>query len=300
MGIIIKKNISLKKFSTFGIGGNADFFIEITSQNDLLEAIKFADFNNYPIFLLGGGSNLLFSDKGLRAVVLHFTNNKIISLGDGVFTAESGTKMGDIFGFTKKENRDFALFSTIPGTIGGATAGNAGIPNLEIKDLFVSAIVYDREIKQFITKNSNFFEFNYRKTSFHSQEIAERYIIWEICFQLPPLKESEIEIILKNFFETRKSKQPWGKTGGSFFSNPKEGAAGYFLDQVGMKGESIGDAFFSEKHANFLMNKKNATQEDVKTLAKIAIQKVFKKFSIRLTPEVTILNQLGEREEIKV
>ncbi len=295
---MIQKNILLKKFSTFGIGGEADFFAEISGKDDLLEALNFAEKNELNTFFLGGGSNLLFSDKGIRGMVLHFKNVEISSFGNGKFCAESGVKMGEIFGFTKKENRDFALFSTLPGTIGGATAGNAGLPKQEIKDIFCEAELYDRREKKFVKADADFFNFQYRKTAFHHPEISGRYVIWSVTFELAKKKEEEIEFTLKEYFEMRKAKQPWGKTCGSFFFNPKEGAAGYFLDQAGMKGFAVGDAFFSEKHANFLMNKKNATQEEVKTLARLGQKKVQEKFEITLLPEVKILDEFGKVEEL--
>jgi len=299
--IHIQKDISLKKFSTFSVGGNADFFVEISSKEELQEAREFAKNNNLLVFILGGGSNLLFSDKGFRGLVIHMKNQKILSLGDGKFSAESGALMGQVFGFCKKENRNFALLSTIPGTIGGATAGNAGLPSGEIKDIFLSATVYDTKTQKFLTVEKDFFNFQYRKTNFHTPEISERYIIWEVTFQLPFLEESKIEEILKENFLIRKSKQPFGKTGGSFFFNPgkgKEGAAGYLIEQVGMKGAHEGDAFFSEKHANFLMNKKNATQKEIKTLAKKAQIKVLEIFEIQMNPEVKILDEFGKREKL--
>jgi UDP-N-acetylmuramate dehydrogenase len=296
--MIIQKNISLKKFSTFGVGGTADFFCEIFSKEDLQEALTFAEKNSLPLFILGGGSNLLFSDKGLRCLVLHLKNNTITHLKDGVFEVEAGTKMGEILGISKKAQRDFSLLSTIPGTIGGAVAGNAGIKEQEIQEVFLSATLYDREKKEFCTKEKEFFDFGYRKSIFHTPKISDRYIIWKVSLNLPANTPEKIDETLKSYFAIRKEKQPWGKTGGSFFSNPPEGAAGFFLEQSGMKGACVGDAFFSEKHANFLMNKKNATQEDIKKLAKTAQKTVKEKYNVTLTPEVKILNEWGKREEL--
>lgn len=297
----IEKNIPLAPFSTFKIGGNADFFATIKNAEELQKAVFFAEKNALKIFLLGGGSNLLFSDKGFRGLVIHMKNQNIISLGEGKFSAESGVLMAQVFGFCKKENRDFALLSSIPGTIGGATAGNAGLPSGEIKDIFLSATIYDIKTQKFLKVDADFFHFEYRRTNFHTPEFSQRYIIWDIQFHLPFLETEKIERKLKENFGIRKEKQPYGKTGGSFFFNPgkgKEGTAGYLIEQVGLKGFAVGDAFFSEKHANFLMNKKNASQAEVKQLAKHAQEKVFKKFNIHLTPEVKIVNEFGEVERI--
>ncbi|HID92204.1 TPA: hypothetical protein EYP45_03745, partial [Candidatus Peregrinibacteria bacterium] len=176
-------------------------------------------------------------------------------------------------------------------------AGNAGLPSGEIKDVFVSATVYDRKTQKFLTVDADFFNFQYRKTNFHTPEFSQQYVIWDIQIQLPFLASEKIETILKENFMIRKSKQPFGKTGGSFFFNPgkgKEGAAGYLIEQVGLKGAHVGDAFFSEKHANFLMNKKNASQKEVKQLAKHAQKKVLEHFKITLTPEVKILDEFGK------
>lgn len=116
--------------------------------------------------------------------------------------------------------------------------------------------------------------------------------------RLPSLSEEESNRKLKDYMALRKEKQPWGKTGGSFFRNPPEGSAGMFLEKAGFKGKHLGHAFFSEKHANFLMNDGNATQEEIITLAQDAKESVFHQFGIILQNEVKLINEYGENYEI--
>jgi len=217
------------------VGGNADFFAVIKTKENLQEALLFAEEKGLPTFFLGGGSNILFLDKGFRGVVLKMENKKIqktnspqspFEKGRDFLEIESGTRNSEVFQFAKKQDLDFAIFVTIPGTIGGALYGNAGIPNCEISDFFVSAEVFDREKKEFFIVEKDFFNFSYRYTAFHDSDFAKRYIIWSVILKLEKLPQKEIQKKAKELLKIRKSKQPWGLTGGSFFKNPsKENSA---------------------------------------------------------------------------
>lgn len=288
-----KQQVPLAPFSTFGIGGNADVWYSIRTQEDLYNAVSEIKKNHSKFFCLGGGSNILLSDKGLRIPVLSLENRSIVHQKNRILECESGGRMAEVFREAKLHGLDFSLFSTVPGTIGGATVGNAGLPQQEIKDIFVQAEVFDTEHLEFQTVKKDFFQFGYRHTAFHDPKIASRYIVWKVWIMLPELSAQEITEKAKSFLAVRKEKQPWGKTGGSFFKNPPEGSAGYFLEHAGMKGYKHKGAFFSEKHANFMMNDGSATGESILELSCIAQQKVWQQFSVQLEREVKVFDEWG-------
>lgn len=292
----IQKNIALSRFSTFHIGGEADYLIEVFFREDLRDALAFADEKKIPVFFLGGGSNIIFSDKGFRGLVIVFRNNSVLFDDAGLLTVESGAKIMEVFSVAKKIGRDFSVFSTIPGTLGGAIAGNAGLPDGEIGDYILSINLYDKKENKFIKVGKDFFDFGYRSTVFHDPNISMRYSIWSAVLDLPILESSLISEKAKKYLSVRKEKQPWGKTGGSFFKNPKEGASGYFLEKAGFKGFSLdgSGAFFSEKHANFMMNDGSATQKEIIELARYAQKKVKESLGVNLVSEVRMIDETGE------
>ena len=293
----IQKNITLSPLSTFLIGGETDEYTQIHTKDDIKKVFQYIKKNSLPYMYIGGGSNILFSDKGYRGIILHFKNNSIVQQND-ILEIEAGTRIMEIFSFAAKQHMDFSVFSTIPGTLGGAIAGNAGLPDGEMKDIVKTVTLFDTHKEVFVKKDADFFNFEYRHTHFQNPNFYSRYIIWSAQIHLPPLDEKEIRTKAKQYLSTRKKTQPWGKTGGSFFKNDEKGAAGYFLDQVGMKNQKIGGAFFSEKHANFMMNDGSATQSDIINLGKEAKQKVLDRFGVSLTHEIRILDEYGKRVEL--
>lgn len=292
-----QENISLAPYSCFRIGGEARFFISLEERSALEKAVLLAEKKNIPILPLGGGSNILFSDKGFKGMVLFFSQklrsflSEKTTEGSHFFEVSVGTPMSLFFRFARNHGADFSALSTIPGTVGGAVFGNAGIPQYEIGDFVESVEVFDLLQKRFYVLQKSELSFGYRSSFFQQHP---EFLLWKITLALPRKKKEDIAQQAEKFLYMRKEKQPWGKTGGSFFANPPEGAAGYFLDQVGMKGISVGDAFFSEKHANFLMNAGKATQEDIITLGRKGKKAVQEKFGVELRNEVRILDEKGE------
>lgn len=290
-----KKDTLLAPFSSFQVGGKADELCRVKTKEDIQEAIAYAEKNKMPLFFLGGGSNILFSDKGFRGMVLKMENMEMKQTEEGKFFVGNGVKNAELYTFAKKRGFDYSPFVTIPGTIGGAICGNAGIPEHEIGDHVVSVEVFDIEKKTFRTAAKDSFKFRYRHTVFHDQpDLRKKILIWSVKLEFPEASPTVIDIKAKQGFSWRREKQPWGKTCGSFFKNPPEGAAGYFLDQVGMRNMRIGDAHFSEKHANFMMNAGSATQKQILELARLGAKKVYERFGVRLVPEVRILDEWGE------
>ncbi|MBI5414179.1 UDP-N-acetylmuramate dehydrogenase [Candidatus Peregrinibacteria bacterium] len=300
----IQKNIPLTIYATFHIGGNADYFCEIFTKEDLKEAISFAKEKKLKTFFLGGGSNILFSDKGFRGIVLKMKNKAMEMRGENIL-AEAGVLISEMVRFAKKNGKDLSGFLALPGTWGGAVTGNAGIPSWEAKDTLISAEIFDIEKGDFFTVDKNWFEYEYRNSKLHKMK-EKKYIVWSAEQSAPDGDPDEIQKKCNEILKMRKEKQPAGFSGGSFFKNLPESEkfpfpknkAGWMLDQIGAKGEKIGDALVPELHANFLQNSGKATQKDVLELARKLAKKVEEKFGVRLEPEVKMYDEFGGKIEL--
>lgn len=298
MALKIIKNEILADHCTFGIGGPARCFAVVKSQEELKEALDFIKEKNLPFFVLGGGSNILFPDKGFNGLVIKISN----TVGAGKILAQLiGESVGK--GLTGLE---WAV--GIPGTIGGAIASNCGAFGHSISESVVSVSAMDKngDIKKYSNKECGF---DYRYSKFKENKNQE--IIWEVELKLEKGDKKESERIIKEILDKRKERIPFQRSSGSFFKNividelenkdnflkliPQEKIqggkvpAGYLIEVCGLKGRKIGDAQISEKHANFIVNLGKAKAEEVKELVRIIKEKVKEKFDLELEEETMIL-----------
>jgi UDP-N-acetylmuramate dehydrogenase len=287
----IQQNVPIAPFTTYKIGGNADYYCEAHTADDIPKLIKYALSNKMPYFILGGGSNTIFSDNGFRGLIIH---NKAISIkveGDKVI-AESGAMLSKVINEAKKHNLGgITKLTGLPGTIGGAVYGNAGAHGVEIGN-FVEKVKLFTAIKDVFEEGKDYFKFSYRYSILKEND----EIILEVTLKLPPLQPDEggdEELI------SRIKKQPKGMSAGSFFQNPSiEKPAGYLIDQAGLKGEKVGDIEISDLHANWLINTGKGTQKDLIKLAKKIKKTVRKRFDIELKPENILVDEYGNRIDI--
>lgn len=311
----------LANHCTFRIGGPADAFIEIKkldarSRKNLTSLFKFLNKSKIPFFVLGGGSNVLFHDKGFRGVVVKITANEILikSNQQNWLEASSGINLQFLAKQANEKGfQNLLQFAGIPGTLGGAVRGNAGANGIEIKDVLISAKILNTKtgaIKIFTNKQ---LKFTYRNSYIKKNP---HLIVLSAKLKLQKFSKKEAEEkseLITKFSNRRKETQPWGLSAGSFFKNPPPSQlptkhlptsnhstptpdqfkAGYLIDQCGLKGTRIGGAIISEKHANFFQNLNDplnpATQKDILALATKARKAVYKKFKIRLEEEVQIV-----------
>jgi UDP-N-acetylmuramate dehydrogenase len=279
-------NESLKKHTTYGIGGPADLMIFPKSKQDLIKVIEIINENKIQLTILGSGSNVLVSDNGIRGAVISLKNSlKQIEVDDNILYAECGTMLGKIVKHAVKNNLiGLENLNGVPGTLGGALIMNAGAWGGEISEnlIHVEVINSKSEIQKIQKKDLNF---SYRQSSFNKDEI-----LLSAKFNL---KKADKDIIKENFIEAqsgRKKSQPLNKrSAGSLFKNPKNNSAGKLLDEAGLKGFSIGDAKISEKHANFFINDGDATSKDMLMLIKKAHKEVKDKFNVNLSLEVKLM-----------
>jgi len=287
-------NESLKKHTTYGIGGPADLMIFPKSKQDLIKVIEIINENKIKLTILGSGSNVLVSDNGIRGAVISLKNSlKQIEVNDNILYAECGTMLGKIVKHAVKNNLiGLENLNGVPGTLGGALIMNAGAWGGEISEnlIHVEVINSKSEIQKIQKKDLNF---SYRQSSFNKDDI-----LLSAKFNL---KKADKDIIKENFIEAqsgRKKSQPLNKrSAGSLFKNPKNNSAGKLLDEAGLKGFSIGDAKISEKHANFFINDGNATSKDMLMLIKKAHKEVKDKFNVNLSLEVKLMG--FNKEEIE-
>ncbi len=285
-------NGSLKKHTTYRIGGPADLMIFPKSKQDLIKVIEIINKNKIQLTILGSGSNVLVSDNGIRGAVISLKNSlKKIKVDDNILYAECGTMLGKIVKYAVKNNLiGLENLNGVPGTLGGALIMNAGAWGGEISEnlIHVEVINSKSEIQKIQKKDLNF---SYRQSSFNKDDI-----LLSAKFNL---KKADKDIIKENFIEAqsgRKKSQPLNKrSAGSLFKNPKNNSAGKLLDEAGLKGFSIGDAKISEKHANFFINDGDATSKDMLMLIKKAHKEVKDKFNVNLSLEVKLMG-FNEKE----
>lgn len=317
--IEFQKDIPLSKFSTFKIGGPADYFIDCKSIDQLPEIIQKAQSMNLPFIVIGGGSNTIFHENGFRGVVIKISAFQLdIPSHDqeAIVTADAGIILNALIMQTLRHDLiGMENLFGIHGTLGGAIRGNAGAHGTEIQDILHSVTYYDPATSQITTSPKEEFEFSYRTSTFKNwQQNSEPRIILQAKLALTH-DPAAAKVASAGLFETqriRNAKYPPQPNCGSFFKNlsPQEAAdliaqnpeiprssgnvpVGYLSEQAGCKGLQFGDAQVSEEHGNFLINLGSATQTDLITLAKKVQEQVQDKFGIQLEPEVQFIGETG-------
>ena len=284
MKVYLKKD--LKNFTSFKIGGQADVIAEPKDIKELVELIKYLRKNYIKYFILGNGTNLLVSDKGVRGCVVHIGSNlSNIKVNGNKIEAEAGASMASIAQVALKNNLGgFEELSGIPGSIGGAATMNAGAYEREIKDIFSSANAIN-ESGRVIKVSKDAMDFSNRKSAISDKG----YIITSVTINL---QESDKETITKNmekFASFRQKKQPLEyPSAGSVFKRPEGGYASLMIKNSNLTGEHIGDAEVSEKHAGFIINKGNAKASDVYKLMNKIKTDVKTYFNVELEPEIKL------------
>lgn len=293
----IKENVSLKNYTSFKIGGRAKYFFVAQTEKDLISAINLAKEINLPFFILGGGSNLLVSDREYKGLVIKTKNEKIkieplsSSKKGGAklkIFCEAGTLFSKLLSESiKNEATGLEWAIGIPGTVAGATRGNAGAFGSSIADSIQMVRVYNvknRKIKIFKNKDC---QFNYRNTIFKKNKDL---IIISLTLELKKGKKKDIENKIKEYLDYRKKHQPLNfPSAGSIFLNPKGFSAGQLIEKCGLKGKKMGQAQISKIHANFIVNRGRAKAKDVKKLIKLTKEKAKQKFGIILKEEIEYL-----------
>ncbi|RLG01308.1 UDP-N-acetylenolpyruvoylglucosamine reductase [Thermococci archaeon] len=281
----IKENVKLDTYSTIGIGGTARFFAEPRDIEQLRQALRFSKENEVPFFVLGGGSNTLFPDTVYNGIVIRMAKfNKVRIRGEECVVSAGFLLPRLIFLLQQESLSGLEELFEIPGTVGGAVYMNAGSFGREIGEAVqsVKVLTYDGDL---ITLSGQELNFSYR----HS-DLSRFGILLEVSLKLKKSSPYKILRVMEKVRRKRRKTQPVGeRTLGSAFKNPEGKSAGLLIDKAGLRGYSYGGAKFSKKHANFIVNFKDASQKDVLYLLKLGKEKVKEKFGEELEEEIIIL-----------
>lgn len=282
----VRQNISLKKYTTFKIGGPAKYFIVVSNKEDLIKAVRTAQKMRLSFFILGGGSNLLVHDKGFNGLVIKNEAGNF-RVDREIIIAESGAILSKIVQASISAGLSGLIEGIgIPGTVGGAVCGNAGWPkgawaigNI-VKEITV--LMPNGKVKKVGKK---WLAFRYRNSRLKVTK-GLKPVILDVVLEFRKTNKKSLEKKAKEILKLRRQKIPLGFSAGSVFKNPTSESAGFLIERCGLKGKKNGKAQISEKHANFIVNLGNAKAKDVKKLINLTKRKVKNKFGILLDEEI--------------
>lgn len=278
----ITKNKNLKNYNTYKLNSVCKTFIEVESEEELIKLIKTL---KEPYKIIGNGSNLILPEY-INGTLIHL-NLKDIKINDNELTISAGVLLPNIVNITINNNlTGLEWASGIPASIGGAIMNNAGAYNHSILDhINKIKIMEDNQIKE-IAKNEI-------KASYHHTNLKDKnIIIISATFKLGKGDKEKSLVQIKEYVQKRKQSQPIEyPSAGSVFQNPEGDYAGRIIESLGLKNFHINDAYVSEKHANFIINKKSATSKDILKLIKIIQDKCQKEYNINLKLEQEILTE---------
>lgn len=289
----LQENISLSTLTSLHVGGPARYVATVTSEDELVEALTLAQDKGLPYFVLGKGSNTLFSDAGFEGVIILMANRDIrfagtlVTAGAGVFMRRLVTTCLD------RRLRGLEDLAGIPGTVGGAVRGNAGTWQTEVKDVLHTVEVFrpDDEGRWFkVIMKPEECSFGYRHSIFKQHR---DWVVLAATFITTVGDAAEGMKLVQQDLTARHEKQPYtAPSAGSVFKNPDKAAgifSGRIISEAGLKGARIGGAQISEKHGNFIINTGKASATDVIELVRLVQKTVRKKFHIELEPEIEIV-----------
>lgn len=285
----IKKNQLLKDYTTFKIGGECPAVIMPFDNYSLGEILKKAVFLDVKFVIIGNGSNLLCDDKGFNGVVIKIGKNlSDISIeGDNIIRAYAGISLAKLCNFALENSLTGLEFAYgIPGTVGGAVFMNAGAYDGEIKDVILCCETVDMNgnLRKY-TKDE--MDLSYRHSTFQNKD----EVIVSAVFELKKGDKQKILDKMNDLMSRRKDKQPLEyPNAGSTFKRPVGQFAGKLIQDCGLRGFTVGGAMVSDKHCGFVINKGNATFDDVTSLISQVQEKVLNETGFYLECEVKILN----------
>ncbi|MFW5971868.1 MAG: UDP-N-acetylmuramate dehydrogenase [Bacillota bacterium] len=284
----VKYKISIKKYTSFKVGGPVDILAIPSSTNALRKLLNIIKEYDLPTFVLGKGSNIIVGDKGYRGIVIYTGELKKVSFQGNTLTAESGITLASLANKALAQGLTGLEFASgIPGTLGGALFMNAGAYGGEMKDVVTSAELIDYSSEEIKLEKKDL------KLSYRYSVIQEKpMIITRVHLLLKPGEKRKIREKMQALNRKRKEKQPleW-PSAGSIFKRPTGYYSGPLIEGAGLKGLRVGDAQVSKKHAGFIINIGNATASDIKNLISKVQDEVFKKHGVNLEVEPRFIGE---------
>ncbi len=292
----VKLNEPMSGHTSFRIGGPADVLVLPADREDLTAVIAQAREKGLPFMVIGGGTNLLVKDGGIRGVVVSLAKMSALSITrsyrsvGGAFaeiSAEAGAGLPQLLSFTVEQGLTGLEYATgIPGTVGGAVCMNAGTAQGEIGDVIDTVTLLSPE-GDVVTRQRDEMAFGYRTAA-----VPPDHVIVEVRIVLRHGERDAIKARVRELQESRKKRQPWGlPNAGSVFKNPLDEAAGKLIETAGLKGLTVGRAQISEKHANVIVNLGGARAADVLKLVSVVKERVLEVHKIRLELEIKVVGE---------
>ncbi len=287
-GAAVQENVSLAPYTSARIGGAADVFVKVKSADELAGAMKIIWDYGMPFHILGGGSNMLVSDKGVRGVVV-LNRAKEIRFESGdqpTVWCETGVVFSNLANrCASKGLSGLEWAATVPGSVGGAVYGNAGAFDGDMSHNLIWADVLTKNGREKLTVEQ--MQYGYRTSGIKRGEI--KAIVLSGTLRLKNSSKEEVSAKINEFSRRRKSAQPPGASMGSMFKNPAGDHAGRLIEAAGLKGTRIGNAEISTKHGNFFINHGDTKAEDVRALIHLVQKTVSEKFGVELELEVELV-----------
>ncbi len=288
-GIALTANVSMKEYTTFRVGGPADFLALPKTEKELILLIRFCLNHDFPYTVLGKGSNVVVSDNGIEGLVIVTSAMEGITMsGPGEITCLAGTPLIRLCRFALDNSLTGLEFAYgIPGSAGGAAFMNAGAYGGEMKDVLVKCTHLDA------MGNEEAFYGEELKLGYRHSVYAEGdYVITSLTLQLKPGDPAEIKAKMDDLLGRRKEKQPLDMpSAGSTFKRPEGYFAGALIEECGLKGFTVGGAQVSEKHAGFVVNRGDATAADIQNLVSEVQARVSEKTGVSLEPEIRMIGR---------
>ncbi|MCB0210352.1 MAG: UDP-N-acetylmuramate dehydrogenase [Anaerolineae bacterium] len=295
-GTKARTNEPLANHTTSRLGGPADIWLPVTTVDDLVKAVTLARQHCVPIFMLGGGANILITDAGIRGIVIE-NRTKTVHVeppqrgsNNPIVTADSGVVLPNLTRRCAREGLSgFEWAVGVPGTIGGAVVNNAGAYGSDMAATLLRAELLSPSGER-VWQPVDWFAYAYR-TSVLKRQASSEWIVLRAELSLMTASPEEVEARMNGFNERRKSSQPPGATMGSMFKNPSGDYAGRLIEAAGLKGYQVGQAQISTVHANFFQNLGDATATDMIALIQVARQTVAEKFKVMLELEIEVVGE---------
>lgn len=288
---LIQSQIPLANYTSYRVGGNAQWYAAPKNWEQLEACFDWYQDQDIPLTLLGAGSNLLISDRGIPGLTIstrHFRDYQF-DLESGLLTADAGEPIAKLaWKAAKRGLKGLEWAVGIPGTMGGAVVMNAGAHQQSLSDILLSATVLspDGTIEELTPED---LDYSYRTSNLQ----GSNKLVVRATLKLQPgfAKQEIMELASSNWLQ-RKTTQPYHLPScGSVFRNPHPQAAGWLIEQLGLKGHKIGDAQISQRHANFILNCGTAQASDIFQLIRYIQEKVEYHWSVSLEPEVKLVGE---------
>ena len=288
---LIQSQITLANHTSYRVGGNAQWYAAPKNWEQLEACFEWYRDRDIPLTLLGAGSNLLISDRGILGLTIstRYFRHYQFDTDNGILTADAGEPIAKLaWKAAKRGLKGLEWAVGIPGTVGGAVVMNAGAHRQALGDILLSATVLspDGTIEELTPED---LAYSYRTSNLQG---SNKFVV-RATLQLQPgfAKQEVMELASHNWMQ-RKTTQPYHLPScGSVFRNPYPQAAGWLIEQLGLKGYKIGDAQISQRHANFILNCGQAQASDIFQLIRYIQEKVEDRWSVSLEPEVKLVGE---------